>query len=108
MRPDRIVVTSPALDDYLSFSKREEDFAIQQFIPQTGVEALDEAVLPGASRCDVCGAGTHRRDPVLDSFGDELRTVIRSNVLRHAAQDEQVGQGIDHIDGLQFAINPDR
>jgi hypothetical protein len=108
MRPDRIVVTSPALDDDLSLSKREEDFAIQQFIPQTGVEALDEAVLPGTSRCDVCGAGTNRRDPVLDSFGDELRTVIRSNVLRYAAQDEQVGQGIDHIDGLQFAINPDR
>ena len=108
MRPDRIVVTSPALDDDLSLSKREEDFAIQQFIPQTGVEALDEAVLPGASRCDVCGAGTNSRDPVLDSFGDELWTVIRSNVPRHAAQDEQVGQGIDHIDGLQFAINPDR
>jgi len=76
MRPDGIVVTSPALDDDLSLSQREEDFAIQQFIPQTGVEALDEAVLPGASRCDVCGASTHRRDPILDSFGDELRTVI--------------------------------
>ena len=108
MRPDRIVVTSPALDDDLGLSQREEDFAIQQFIPQTGVEALDEAVLPGTSRCDVCGASTHCRDPVLDSFGDELWTVIRSNVLRHAAQDEQVGQGIDHIDGLQLAVNPDR
>jgi hypothetical protein len=42
-------VTSPALDDDLSFSQREEDFAIEQFIPQPGVEALDEAVLPGAS-----------------------------------------------------------
>ena len=108
MRPARIVVTSPALDDDLGLSKREEDFAIEELIPQPGVEALDEAVLPGTSRCDVCGAGTNRRDPVLDGFGDELRTVIRSNVLRYAAQDEQVGQGIDHIDGLQFAINPDR
>ena len=28
-------------------------------------------------------------------------------MLRHAAQDEQVGQDIDHVDRLQLAADPD-
>ena len=32
MRPDRIVVLAPLLDDDLCFVQAEEDFAVQQFI----------------------------------------------------------------------------
>src|SRR3954454_3271354 len=34
MRPNRIVMASPALDDDLSFSEGVEDLAIQQLVPQ--------------------------------------------------------------------------
>jgi hypothetical protein len=29
-------------------------------------------------------------------------------VARHAAQDEQVGQDVDHVGGLELAGDPDR
>jgi hypothetical protein len=32
MRPDRVEVTPPTLDDDLSLSQRVEDFAFEQFI----------------------------------------------------------------------------
>ena len=34
MRPDRVVVTPPALDDDPGLVQRVEDFAIEQFIAQ--------------------------------------------------------------------------
>ena len=100
MRPSGIVVVPPAFDDDLGFSECVEDLAIQQLIAQPGIEAFDEAILPGASRRDVGRFGTGCCDPVLDSFGHELRAIIGTNVLRHTAHNEQVGQGIDHVDGL--------
>ena len=63
MRSDRIEVTPPAFDDDLSLSQRVEDFAIEQFIAQARIEALDVAVLPGAAWRDVGGLGTDRCDP---------------------------------------------
>src|SRR4051812_16108012 len=40
MRPNRIVMASPALDDDLSFSEWVEDLAIQQLVPQTSVTPM--------------------------------------------------------------------
>ena len=34
MRPNGVVVTSPALDDDLGFTQRIEDLTVEQFIPQ--------------------------------------------------------------------------
>jgi hypothetical protein len=34
MRADRVVVTTPTLDDDLSFPKRVEDLAVKQFVSQ--------------------------------------------------------------------------
>ena len=108
MRPDRVVVTPPAFDDDLSLAQRVEDFAIEQFIAQACVEALDVAVLPGAARRDVGGLCADRSDPFLHSLGDELRAIVGTDVAGHAAQDEEIGQHIDDIDGLELAVDPDR
>ncbi len=48
MRSDCIEVTPPTFDDDLGLAQRVEDFAIEQFIAQACVEALDSA-LPLAS-----------------------------------------------------------
>src|SRR3954463_1094889 len=55
MRANRIVVTAPALDDDLRLAQRVEDLAIEQFVAQARIEALDKAVLPWAARRDVGG-----------------------------------------------------
>src|SRR2546423_10164857 len=57
MRPDRVVVASPALDDDLGLAQRVEDLAVEQLIAKAGVEALDVAVLPRTASLDVSGLG---------------------------------------------------
>src|SRR5437763_12267809 len=73
MRADPIVVTAPALDDDLCFALGVEELAIEQFVAQACVEALDKAVFPRAAGSDVGGLRSDRTDPLLHGFGDELR-----------------------------------
>ena len=107
MRPNGVVVASPALDDDLSLAQRVEDLAIEQFVAQAGIEALDEAVLPWTASFDVGGPCAHGCDPVLHGFGDELGAVVGADVPGNTAQDEQVRERIDDIDGLEPAGHTD-
>src|SRR3954468_22974267 len=75
MRANRIVVTAPALDDDLRLAQRVEDLAIEQFVAQARIEALDKAVLPWAARRDVGGLRADAADPLLHRFGNELRPI---------------------------------
>src|SRR5690606_25165485 len=70
--------------------ERVEDLAVEEFVAQASIEALDVAILPWASGCDVGSLRPDGGDPVLHGRGDELRAVVGTDVLRHAAQDEQV------------------
>src|SRR5215210_631587 len=108
MRPDRVVVTTPTLDDDLRLTQAVEDLAIEQLVPEAGIEALDVAVLPRAARSDVGGLGSDRGDPLLDGLGDELRAIVGADVARHAAHDEQVREHVDDVDRLQLASDADR
>src|SRR3712207_5608672 len=80
---------------------------VEKLVSKPGIEALDVAVLPGRAPLDVGRLGPDRRDPALHGLGHELGAVVRANVPRHTAQDEQVGQDIDHVDGLELASHPD-
>ncbi len=44
---DGVVVPPPLFDDDLCLLQGVEDFPIQQFIPEAGIEGLAVAVLPG-------------------------------------------------------------
>jgi hypothetical protein len=101
-------VPSPALDHNLGLAQAVEELAVQQLVPEPGAEALDEAVLPWAARGDVGGLGADGRDPFLDRLGHELGAVLGADMARHATQDEQIGQDIDHVRGLELASDPDR
>ena len=108
MGPDRVVVASPALDDDLGLAQTVEDLAIEQLIAKAGVEALDVAVLPRTAPLDIGSLGADSGDPSLDSLGDELRSVVGPDMTGNAAQDEQVGQNVDHIDCFELAGDTDR
>src|SRR5664279_3446261 len=97
MRSNRVVVPSPTLDDHPGFFQRVEDFPVEQLITQLRVEALAVSVLPRAARHDVGGLGSDRRYPVTYGLGGELRTVIRANVARDAAQDEEVRENFNDV-----------
>src|SRR5215467_11815980 len=108
VRPDRVVVASPALDDDLGLAQGVEDLAVEQLIAKAGVEALDVAVLPRAAPLDVSGFGTDSRDPLLRGLGYELRSVVGPDVSGKAPRDEEVGQNVDHIYRLELADDTDR
>lgn len=76
MRSAGIVVLTPAFDDDLCLLERVEDFTIEQFIAEPGVEAFAIAVFPRTARHDVGGPGAHCSNPFPDGLGDELRTIV--------------------------------
>jgi hypothetical protein len=53
VRPDRIVLIAPLLDDDGSFSQTVEDFSVEAFVAQLAVERLTVAVLPWTSGYNV-------------------------------------------------------
>ena len=104
----RVVVPSPLLNDDPGFIEAVEDLSVQELIAEPGIEALTVSVLPRRPRFDVGGLGTDSLDPLPDRIRDELRSVIRSYVGRNTPDDEQVGQGINHIRRVELPLHPDR
>jgi hypothetical protein len=115
------VVLSPGFDHDLCFLQAVEDLSVQQFIPELGVEALaisfDPAIdpldqsrlsIPRAAWLDVERGDAESRQPLPDSDGDELRPVIRADVLRDALFDKEPGEAMEHIIRLEGAPNLDR
>lgn len=47
-------------------------------------------------------------DPVLNRLSDELWAIVGPDVSRHAAQDEQVAQGINDVPLVQLSLYLDR
>ena len=52
MRPERVVLTSPALDQDLSLQQRIEQLAVEKLGAELPVERFDIAILPRASGLD--------------------------------------------------------
>lgn len=52
--------------------------------------------------------GTHCADPGSHLLCDKLRPIVRLYVFRGAAQDEQIGQSVDHTDRIEFSTHADR
>jgi len=104
----RVVVPSPLLNDDPGFIEAVEDLSVQELIAEPGIEALTVSVLPRRPRFDVGGLGTDSLDPLPDRIRDELRSVIRSYVGRNTPDDEQVGQGINHLRRVELPLHPDR
>jgi hypothetical protein len=66
------------------------------------------AVLPRTAALDIGSLGADSGNPGLDSFGDELRSVVGPDVSGDAPQDEQVVQNVDDIDCFELAGDTDR
>ena len=75
---------APAFHDDAGFSDHGEDLAIEKFVTDAGVDALDVSVLPRAPWLDVGGHCADGGGPVLDGVRDEAGGVARRDVLRHA------------------------
>jgi len=99
MRPDRIVMAPPALDENLSLVECRELLAFEQLVTELGVEALAIAILPWAARFNVERLHTDPTEPTAHVASDELRAVIGSDMLRWPVGDEEIGQALEDIVG---------
>ena len=92
MRPHPVVVPLPTLNHNLCPPQRIEHLAIEQVVTQPRTETLDIAVLPRTAKRDVGRLGAERGNLLLNSFGDELRTIVGADIPWHTAQHEQLRQ----------------
>src|SRR5665647_1523624 len=81
VRPNRVVVFAPLLDDDLRLLQAVEDLAVEQFVAKLPVEGFAVAVLPGAAWFNEQCLGSDLPQPVADCLGSHLRAVIRPDVL---------------------------
>lgn len=81
MRPEAIVMIAPPAGDAPDLPQTVEDFTIEQFIPQAGIEALDIAILPRAAGLDIEGADAEPTEPFAHRMGYELGAVVGPDML---------------------------
>ena len=77
-----------------------ENMPVQTLGPQLSVEALDERVLPRASRCDEDRLAPLGPQPGPHRLGDELGAVVAADVLRRSPPRHQPFQRGEHPAGL--------
>src|SRR5690606_31645918 len=99
---------SPTLDQHLCLLQRGEDLTVQELITQLPVEALNIPVLPRTARFNVQRLHTNLTQPLPHHLRRELRTVVRTDVIRNATHREQPRQPFQHIIRLELPSNIDR
>ncbi len=103
MRPDRVVVIAPLFNQHFRLLERVEDLTGEQLVAELAVEALAVTVLPRRARLDEERLHTDALQPLAHDPSRELRPVVRPDVLRHAARDEQPGQSLEYVVALERA-----
>ena len=129
VRAVAVVVEQPVVHGDLDVVVVMEVPAVGELLPEARVEALDDAVLPGAARIDVDGLDALLGHEALDGLGDELRAVVGADVLGpglladhgleedaddvllpdgggHEAGDDALGELIDDEEDAQGASLP--
>ena len=108
MRAHGVVVASPAFDQYFRLLQRMEDLAVQQLVAELRVEALVAPIFPGTAGLDEQRPGPDPAEPVPHGDGGELAAIVRPDVVRRTTFDEEIGERLKHVVGLQAAGNHDR
>ena len=103
-----IVVHPPAIHNVPSLGQAQEQLAVEAFIPQFAVEALDVPVLPRASWFDEQRSDLFTPQPLLHGFRGELRSVVATKESRTTTNGEQVLQDFDNVSGREVAPSFDR
>ena len=86
---------------HLGVPRRGEDFHVQQLVPESGMEARGNAVLPGFSRTDVLPDHPLYRESVTRVVGDEFWAVVAAQDRRNAVGFECSLQHSLHVYGRE-------
>lgn len=101
MGPNPVIGLPPALHEHLHFPECIKQLPIQQFLPEFPIKALDIPFLPGASRCTEQCLYPHMVQPLAHSLPRELRSLVRSNMLRYSPLHTRFSQAEQHLIGAE-------
>ena len=108
MRPDRVVLIAPLLDDDGGFFQAVEDFSVEAFVAQLTVEGLAIAVLPRAARFNIKRLRSQPCEPAAHDPGRHLRAVIGPDVPWHSAFEHHIGHRLDDAEAVDTTGHLDR
>ena len=108
MRPDRVVVLPPLLDDDAGFLQAVEDFTVQALITQLPIEGLAISVLPGAAGFDVECLCSKLCKPAAYNLRRHLCAIVGPDVFWHPAFKHHVGHALDDTEAVDAAGHLDR
>jgi len=108
VRPRRVVVVPPPLDQHPRLQQRREDLSFEQLVTQLPVEALDVPVLPGRARLDVQRLYADLPEPSTHRLGRKLRTIVRSDMSGHAPGRHQPCQPFQDVIAPELSADIDR
>src|ERR1017187_1519963 len=108
VRPLRVIFQPPPLRQNLCLLQRVKDLAVQKLIAQLPVETLTVPALPRTPRLNLQRFRAHFVQPLPQLFGDELRPIVRTNVLWDPAHQHHIRQRFDHLQTSQAPRHPQR
>lgn len=107
MRPDGVVVPTPAFEQDLRLPQRVEDFAVEQFIAQLAVEALAAPVLPRGAGLDVECSHSEPAKPFANGGRGKFGAIIGPDMRWRTMPDKQIGQHGRDIVAPDLALDMD-
>ena len=90
VRPIVVIVHPPAVRNISQLIDTQEQFLLEQFVPESAVERLDIAIFPGAARGDVQDLHARPLQPFLHHLRDRLRPIITADIPRTTPDREQI------------------
>ena len=78
-----VVVAAPSFDLLFSILQTQKPVFIQALLPKPAVERFDEGVICGLAWPGKIQNYVTSISPQVNFFGDELRTIVRPDALRH-------------------------
>ena len=90
---------SLALEQVACFGQASEELTVQQFVAQTRVEGLDLCVLPGSAGPDEERRHPDAPEPSADRLRDNIRAVVRADVVSYATLAPDRREDANHIFG---------
>ena len=107
MRPEGVVLPTPAFSQALSLSHSGEKLGVQELILEFAVERFSKVALPRVSRIDASRGGAVVLAPAPESMGDELGAVVRPDELWCRVEAGEVLQQRHHVIGLAAPTHSD-
>lgn len=101
-------MSAPVLDHDLGFFEGVEDFAIEQLVSESTVEAFIIPIFPRAPRFNKGRVDLQSVQPVFEDLGGKFTAIVRPNISWCSLSDKQITEDIEYVIGFECPLDSDR